>query len=122
MKYKDFKPSEYDRHIKVEGREDWDVIPFASRNRDSRPLQTANFEFIEAQLKEVEDEGENWEIMRFRHWACGWFEIVVINPDCQEINKKAEEIEELYRSHVVLDEDRYMELLHELEESEEETE
>jgi len=119
MKYKDFKPSEYDRHIKVEGREDWEVIPFASRNRDSQPLQSSNFEFTEAALNGVEEEGQNWEIMRFGHWACGWFEIMVFNPECQAIKEKVEEIDQNYRDHVVLDEDRYMELLHELEESEE---
>ena len=123
MKYKDWKPTDMDKHIKVDGRGDWEVLSFVSRNRDSKPLDQTNFEFTQNALTGVQEEGENWEIMRFKHWACGWFEIIVYDPECKEVTEKVEDIEEMYRNHIVLDEERYMQIIQENEiESEEETE
>lgn len=119
MKYRDFTPTALDRHIKVDGRDDWEVIPFATRNRDSNALETSNFEFTESALKEVQEEGKNWEIMRFGHWACGWFEIMVFNPECQEIKSKVDSVFKQYQNYIVLDEERYLELTEESETEEE---
>jgi len=119
MKYRDFAPTALDRHIKVDGREDWEVIPFATRNRDSNALEVSNFEFTETALNEVQEEGENWEVMRFGHWACGWFEIIVFNPESLPIRNKVEDIHTQYKNYVVLDEERYLELTEESETEEE---
>ena len=120
MKYRDYQPTGFDKHIKIEGREDWEVIPFISRNRDSKPLDITNFEYTQNALEGVQQEGENWEIIRFRHWACGWFEIIIFNNEAEDIKNKVEDIEELYRNHIILDEERYMEMIKEIEEENEE--
>jgi len=122
MKYRDYQPTGFDKHIKIEGREGWEVLSFISKNRDSKPLEITNFEYTQNALEGVQEEGENWEILEFGHWACGWYQIIITNPESKEITGKVEEIEEMYRNHIVLDEERYMQIIQENEIESEETE
>lgn len=49
-----------------------------SRNRDSSILENVNFEGI---LSDLGGEGEYVEIIRHRHWACGWIEYLVVSKE-----------------------------------------
>lgn len=77
MKYSEFKPTGYDNHINFdEDREGWLVVP-VGRNRDSGLQEESNFE---AATKLLGGESDTVEIHRFGHWACGWFEIILVDP------------------------------------------
>ncbi len=78
MEYRDFQPTGFDpKGLGLEEQQDWLVAP-VSRNRDSGPLDRANFDTLEqsAEAGEVQH-----EIHRFGHWANGWFELLLVHPD-----------------------------------------
>lgn len=117
QRYKNFKPTKFDSHINIEvdegdeeenytNREDWFVLPF-SVNRDTKDsynsgsiLEESNYK---CSLEELGGEGKNVEVHRFKHWACGWFEIVLVRPDTKEA-KNLLEIVKKYKDYPVLDE------------------
>jgi hypothetical protein len=49
-----------------------------SRNRESSILDIINFEEF---LKRLGGESEWVTIVRFRHWACGWIEYLMLNEN-----------------------------------------
>jgi len=49
-----------------------------SRNRDSSILEQVNFSEI---LKELGGESETVEVVRHRHWACGWIEYLIVSRE-----------------------------------------
>jgi hypothetical protein len=59
----------------------WIVMP-CIQNRDSGSLERANFAVQESWLRDADETATQYEIHSFRHWAVGWFEICIINPDC----------------------------------------
>lgn len=102
-RYSEFRPSQFDSHIYVEGQEDWLVLP-VMRNRDSKCLEKSNFAVALKMLG-----GEDYEtvnVHRFGHWACGWFEIILVKPETEAANK-AEEIETKLENYPVLDENDF---------------
>lgn len=103
--YEEFQPTGFD----VVGaflpeRQDWLVLP-TSRTRDSGVLDESNFT---AALELLGGEGEDVEVHRFGHWACGWFEVILVCPDT-DAAIKAEEVEACLENYPVLDEDDYSE-------------
>jgi hypothetical protein len=50
-------------------------------------------------------ESSNVQVHRFGHWACGWFELILINPVNKDIVKKAEDIMSALSDYPVVDED-----------------
>lgn len=77
QRYKDFRPTGFDpKGLALDDRQDW--LVFLGRNRDSDILTESNFD---AALKALGGEGDDVEIHRFGHWACGWFEVILIRPD-----------------------------------------
>ena len=75
-----FSPSPFDRSIaafpELSEREGWLVAP-VGRNRDSDTLGESNWY---AQLAALGGESETVEVHRFGHWACGWYEVVIVAP------------------------------------------
>lgn len=60
--------------------DDWLVTPFG-RNRDSCHLTVSNHETVVELLKAAEPEGaDDYQVLRFGHWACGWVDQVVVRP------------------------------------------
>jgi hypothetical protein len=49
-----------------------------TRNRDSDCLSESNWACA---LAELGGEGENVQIFRFGHWACGWWEALAVKAD-----------------------------------------
>lgn len=78
MLYANYTPSGYDpQGAFLPDRQDWIVAPI-SRTRDTADALTiANWK---AQLTLLGGESETVELHRFGHWACGWFEIVLVHP------------------------------------------
>ncbi len=101
--YLEYRPTEFDGHIDI-NRDSWIVAP-VGRNRDTASaLELSNWE---AQLKELGGESDNVEVHRFGHWACGWFEVVLVHPTMAD---KVEHIQDRLDSYPVLDEDLASEL------------
>lgn len=77
----EFQPTEYDRKGKGADfdNRDW-LVSSIQLNRDSGLIEKSNFETYIKGLTDIEPEGDHWQIHRFGHWACGWFEIVILNP------------------------------------------
>lgn len=97
-RYRDFQPTEFDpKGLALDDQQDWLVIP-CSRNRDSNCLSESNFHTA---LKLLGGESETVEVHSFNHWACGWFEIIIVHPS-REID--AQDIEDSLENYPILDE------------------
>lgn len=97
QQYKDYDPTGFDgKGCFLEDQQDWWVVP-VGRNRDSEALAESNFA---AALEILGGESETVEVHRFGHWACGWFEIIIVHPDRLE---DAESIEKALSDYPVLD-------------------
>ena len=82
------------------------IVPGISRNRDSEILDESNFE---AALEMLGGESDDVQINRYGHWACGWFEVIQVNPKRIDLIKKCIEIKELLDKYPVLDDSDYFE-------------
>ena len=112
--YTDFQPTGFDQKgLNLDSQQNWLVLP-TGRNRDSDSLQESNFQTA---LDLLGGESDNVEVCSFNHWACGWFEIIIINPynPCKntaflpEHLKTAYNIESDLEDYPVLDEQDYSE-------------
>lgn len=100
QRYSEFKPTSYDcRGLNLDEAQDWFVLP-TKQNRDSDALYRSNFRTA---LEIMGGESETVEVHRFNHWACGWFEIIIIHPSLYD--KAVAEIVDPLESYPVLDED-----------------
>lgn len=100
--YKDFQPTSFDSkglNGDQEGISAWFVLP-TGRNRDSDCLAESNFH---SALKALGGESETVQVHRFGHWACGWFEIIVVAPDTPAA-EKAEEIVDALEDYPIVSE------------------
>jgi hypothetical protein len=103
--YAEFQPTGFDcRGLALDERQAWLVS--IGRNRDSGALDRSNFECA---LKSMGGESDDVEVHRFGHWACGWFEIILVRPD-SAASKEAEEIEGALANYPVLNDAHYSEL------------
>ena len=103
--YSTFRPTGFDTAgLALDDRQDWLVLP-CSRNRDSDCLAESNFA---AALKSLGGEGADVEVHRFGHWACGWFEVIIVRP-CSEAEKEATRIEDALEDYPILDESDHSE-------------
>jgi len=105
---KEWNPTAWDNKSNYLGdraRFHWFVAPVIL-TRDADLLEQSNFETVKKEL-----EGEKGvEIHSFGHWACGYYDIILIHPWRKDIVARCEEIEEQLYSYPVLDEDHLMEL------------
>lgn len=108
-------PTSFDsgrNYIGADLREHFTVL---SRTRDSGELEESNFAYALRELGgetgEEDDgthEGSGVYVARFNHWACGWYETIMIDPAAPEAEKAirtAEEILARLEDYPVLDED-----------------
>lgn len=100
QRYSEFKPTPYDsRGLNLPDQQDWFVLP-TTQTRDSDVVDRSNFRTA---LELMGGESETVEVHRFGHWACGWFEIIIIHPSLYD--KAVAEIVDPLESYPVLDED-----------------
>ncbi len=105
MRYADYKPTTFDtKGLNLPDRQDWLVAP-VGQNRDSRPLEQSNFAAATRILFDGMGEPpicSTVEVHRFNHWACGWFEIILVHPTRRsEVEAMAVRLE----NYALLDED-----------------
>lgn len=82
--YADYSPTAFDSAgLGLPDRATWRVLPVI-RTRDSGVLDRSNFRTALASLATVDPGGEHYETHRFGHWGCGWFEIILVNPDAPD--------------------------------------
>ena len=96
QRYQEYQPTSLDSSDNylgdnLEDHQDWYVINIGL-NRDSNLLDQSNFTSFAQALKDIEPEGDHWQIHRFGHWACGWYEILILNPKKSEVLNKALEM------------------------------
>ena len=100
QKYKEYAPTGWDSAgAFLPDHADWEVFP-CGINRDSRLLDTSNWEVA---LKEL-DELEGYEVYRFGHWACGWFEVILLESGTPA-HDKAIEMAKRMEDYPILDEE-----------------
>lgn len=110
----EFQPTQFDRKGKgadFENR-DW-LVSSIQLNRDSGLIEKSNWLTFIDDLGALEPEGgHHWEIHRFGHWACGWFEIVVLNPNSRDsrVLDQALKLESALQEYPILSEDRLQRL------------
>ena len=82
---------------------EWRVAPII-KTRDACHLDESNWDCVIKQLEEREGEHEDYEVLSFNHWACGWFDMIVVKPGTgAHIIMNA--IETSLENHPALDED-----------------
>ena len=115
QRYQEYQPTSLDSSDNylgdnLEDHQDWYVINIGL-NRDSSLLDQSNFTCFTQALKDIEPEGDHWQIHRFGHWACGWYEILILNPEASEVLNKALEMMESLKTYLgPLDEDHHSSL------------
>ena len=87
-----------------EDKNDWYIAPVAF-TRDSCILETSNWESFLRNLNELKSE-KDWFIKRTSHWACGWFEIILIRPNTPT-HEMSIETENSLSDYPVIDEEDY---------------
>lgn len=104
IQYKDFRPSGFDvRGLGLPDRQDWYVVK-VTQTRDSEAIERSNFAVAELIFEEVSSEdSEDYENHRFNHWACGWFEILLVRPN-SKCYEKALIIEHALEDYTILSE------------------
>lgn len=105
--YSEHRPTGFDTHLEIRGeesREEWYVLP-CRRNRDSGCLEESNFHTA---VERLGGDGADVEVHRFGHWACGWYEIIVVRPN-SAAHYQACAIDEALENYPILDEDDFSE-------------
>jgi len=78
--YSEFSPTQFDQKgMGLDDKQTWLVAPVA-HNRDSGLLAKSNWDVFVQELT-LKCKTNTWEICRFGHWANGWFEIIIIQPE-----------------------------------------
>jgi len=99
-RYKDFSPTPHDAAgLALPDKQEWIVV--ASRTRDSDCLTRSNFAVL---LADFGGESATVTVARFGHWACGWFELLLVDP-CHET--RAEEWARALADYPVASDDHY---------------
>jgi len=98
-RYGEHRPTGFDQHIEVDGREDWYLMP-VSRTRDSECLENSNFI---AFLLELGGESETVEVHCFGHWGPGWYEIIIVDPADEKAMDRAYDLARALENYPVLD-------------------
>jgi len=99
-------PSAFDSINNYVGKTEFpNMFAVITRNRDSDILTESNFECA---LDLLGGESKNVEVMRFGHWACGYWEVIAVKGKTKAY-KIACEIVEKIENYPVLDNDHFSE-------------
>ena len=107
VKYKDYSPTQFDRKgLNADKNDIGNFSVLLIHTRDSDAMEESNFRTA---LRMLGGESETVQIHRFGHWACGWFELLLITPDTPQ-HAIAESIEQSIENYPVLDDMDFSEL------------
>lgn len=100
--YKEYSPTEFDsKGLNADEHDISDFLVLLGKNRDSDILTEVNFDKA---LEMLGGESDTVQVHRFGHWACGWFELLLVHPS---LKTKAEAIQQKLDNYPILDEDGY---------------
>src|SRR5262245_6049769 len=106
--YKAFRPTGFDATgIGSTTHGIGDFLVLLARNRDSDLLTQSNFDCA---LQELGGESDTVQVHRFGHWACGWFELILIDPADEKATETAQEIEDSLADYPILNDEHHSEL------------
>lgn len=80
-----------------------DLLVVLTRSRDSDCLTESNWEVA---LEQLGGESEQVQIHRFGHWACGWWEALVVKEGTDQ-HRIAQEITSFLSDYPVLDDEHF---------------
>ena len=104
QRYADYAPTQFDaKGLLLPDKQDWIVL--MGRNRDSSHLDLSNFDQA---LEALGGEGDDVQVHRFGHWACGWIENIIYRPG-SDAALLAEKIRERLAGYPVLNEQDFCE-------------
>ena len=83
-----------------------DYYVLLSRHRDSGLVEESNFQ---SALKALNGKSDTVKIIRAKHWAVGWIEVILIHESDKEAIEKGIEIEKSLENYPILDEDDFYE-------------
>ncbi len=85
-----------------------DYYVLLSRHRDSGLVEESNFQ---SALKALNGESDTVKVIRAKHWAVGWVEMILIHESDTKSVNKGNEIEKALESYPILDEDAFGEMV-----------
>ncbi len=100
-------PPRWTRPDSYAGAEWPEYFVFLGQNRDSDALTRSNFV---RGLELIGGESDTVQVVRERHWACGWIEWIAIHESDAQALAKAEEILTALEAYPVVDEDHFSQL------------
>ena len=104
------RPDGFILHDCMDDQLDWIASSEIQINRDSDELTESNWQVFIDGLEKTNS--EDWRILRFGHFACGYYEIVILRPNSESYDFYIECLESL-ENYPVLDEEHYCNLEHE---------
>lgn len=108
-KYKNWSPTGNDvKGLNLKEKQEWFVAPVI-KTRDASNLEKCNYEYLYDKLEEIDPDQETWDNPGFNHWACGWFDIIIVKPETKAF-LICEEIESMLEDDNCLDRDKLTEL------------
>lgn len=117
-RFGDSRPTQFDRRhgsfAAADDHANWFVV--AGQNRDSKALEKSNFECITDSLKAIDE--ECYVIHSFGHWGCGWYEVLVVDPNNKAACDEAERILAALADYPCVDDQHYSAKQCEMEECE----
>ena len=79
--YSEWRPTGFDsRGLGCPELQAWQVCPVIL-TRDAGLVDRANWEAFTSEMERVDPDGESHEVHGFNHWACGYFDIILVKPD-----------------------------------------
>jgi len=90
----------------------YDYYVLLSCNRDSGLVEESNFW---SALRMLNGESDTVKVVRAKHWAVGWVEMILIHESDTKSVDKGIEIEKALENYPILDEDAFGEMLSEKE-------
>lgn len=105
--YARYRPTTHDTAgLALPDRQHWLVAPVTRNRDDGEPLTESNWATF---LTRLGGEGNTVEVHRFGHWACGWLEIILVDPADTERVKLAGDMANALSDYPVLDENDWSE-------------
>ena len=86
----------------------YDYYVLLYRTRDSGLVEKSNFQ---SALKALNGESDTVKVIRAKHWAVGWIEMILIHESDIVSVDKGNEIEKALESYPILDEDVFDEMV-----------
>jgi len=83
-----------------------DYYVLLSRHRDSGLVEESNFW---SALKALNGESDTVKIIRSKHWAVGWIEVILIHESDTKSVEKGNKIEESLKSYPIFNDDDFYE-------------